>query len=741
MKKNWQLRIFNELPPEIELLNSFKVGDLDGDGRMECVAGGQRGLFWYRPATSETGMIASGVNFGVGLALADLDGDGRPEVVVGCLPPEATTCKIVWYKADDDLSQWTQHVIDPVCTGGAHDLVFVDLDGDGELELLANATGREGPGTFAYKRGGEVTAPWKKYDIVTGIFREGLASADLDGDGRVEIIHGPDLFIPPEEGPYAGEWTVTSYAPSFREMCRTALVDITGSGRPDVVIAESEFMEGRMSWFENRMVEDPENPWVEHELDYPVIYAHSLSAWREGEEVKVFMGEMEKGGWNAPYNFHARLVEYASADQGRTWEKELIYQGAGTHEAVAVHIDEEIEYAGKECCQREELGQPKIQLWKRVEEPSPLVGFRHQFIDRDKPNTGTDILVADVDGDGRVDVLCGSWWYRNPTWERREIPGIYQVHCAHDIDGDGREEIIATRAREEDSWYGKLGAELVWIRPVDPLNGKWEEYPIGQGAGDWPHGSCAGPLLPGGKPALVTAYHSAHASRDQNLKHYPDLWTIPDDPTSGPWERRPLAAILYGEQLVPYDITGDGNMDLFAGPWWLENVGDGTFQPHRIVADESFYPARLALVDVDGDGRMDVVMGQEGLDFEHRVTPFTPLAWFACPEDPRATPWPMHAIDTVRCAHSIGAGDLDGDGEMEIVAGEHDPFWPYRSQCRLYVYKKADPRGRSWYRYTIDDRFEHHDGTKVVELTPGKPAIISHGWQDSIYVHLWELEE
>ena len=56
------------------------------------------------------------------------------------------------------------------------------------------------------------------------------------------------------------------------------------------------------------------------------------------------------------------------------------------------------------------------------------------------------------------------------------------------------------------------------------------------------------------------------------------------------------------------------------------------------------------------------------------------------------------------------------------------------------MYKKADPQGRSWYRHTIDDRFEHHDGTKVVELVPGKPAIISHGWKDSRYVHIWEAD-
>jgi len=33
---------------------------------------------------------------------------------------------------------------------------------------------------------------------------------------------------------------------------------------------------------------------------------------------------------------------------------------------------------------------------------------------------------------------------------------------------------------------------------------------------------------------------------------------------------------------------------------------------------------------------------------------------------------------------------------------------------------------------------EQHDGAKSIELTPGRPGIISHGWTDSISVHLWE---
>jgi 2-dehydropantoate 2-reductase len=38
------------------------------------------------------------------------------------------------------------------------------------------------------------------------------------------------------------------------------------------------------------------------------------------------------------------------------------------------------------------LGQPKIQIWKRVAAPSPIAQYRHCFIDRDKPAPGTDIL-------------------------------------------------------------------------------------------------------------------------------------------------------------------------------------------------------------------------------------------------------------------------------------------------------------------------------------------------------------
>lgn len=114
------------------------------------------------------------------------------------------------------------------------------------------------------------------------------------------------------------------------------------------------------------------------------------------------------------------------------------------------------------------------------------------------------------------------------------------------------------------------------------------------------------------------------------------------------------------------------------------------------------------------------------------------LAWFENPGDPAQEPWQMHVIDHIRSPHSLAVADLDGDGELEIVAAEHDPHHPYRGRPRVYVYKKANAAGTAWTRHMVDERFDHHVGTQIIKLEFGKLGIISHGWQESNYMHLWE---
>lgn len=738
MSTNWELLILDAKPP-VDQLGSLTTSDIDGDGHIEILTGGEGGLLWYRPDTFEKGVVTEG-HVHVGLTVEDVDGDGVKEAIAGVKDPDSAEERwmLAWFDPDETLDgTWEMHIIDSRCNGGAHDVIFADIDGDGQKELIANAAYCAVPGIFIYKPGDDPKAPWQKHEAMSGTFSEGLAVSDLNDDGKLEIACGPYWLEQPADGPLSGPWALHMYAPSFREMCRVRAIDITGSGRDDLVITDSEYMDGNLSWFENRLVEDPDHPWVEHPLEEThLVYSHSLTARQENGTTEIFLAEMAQGGWNPPYNWDARLIRYTTEDNGKTWSRRVFYRGQGTHEAAATDLDGDgaVEIAGKETWR------PRVHIWKQGEQLSPLADYQHRFIDRDKPITGTDIIAADVDGDGAEDVICAKWWYKNPTWQRFEIPGVYQIIVAYDLDGDGKLELIGTKKSAnatEDNWYSGLSSELVWLKPVDPVKGEWEEYPIGTGLGDWPHGSAVAPLLPEGKLALITSYHSAHAGDG----HFPEIFEMPDDPKSGSWPKRTLAEIKYGEEMIPHDITGNGVLDIVAGPYWLENQGDGSFKAHRFVGDESFYSARLRVADVNGSGRPDVILGEEVLDFEKRVAPFSQFVWFECPEDPRAVPWPMHVIDTMRCPHSVEVADLDGDGELELIAGEHDPFWPYRNQCRLFVYKKANPEATAWYRYMMDERFEHHDGTKLIELAPGRLGIISHGWQDSIYVHLWEPKQ
>jgi len=412
----------------------------------------------------------------------------------------------------------------------------------------------------------------------------------------VVYVPGPYWFSPPPAGPFAGQaWRAHKFAAGFRDWCRAAVIDINGDGRP------------------------------EHPIESRLIFAHTLQAWRDARTgvVNVLVGEMNQGGWGSPYNFDARLLKYVFTDGGKSMRRELLYQGEGTHEGRLADLDgdgvpEIVGHSGQVVNTKYPDCIGWVQVFKqRAGQPLPFQTYHHEFIDQEKPATGTDILWTDVDGDGLPDVVCGSWWYKSPSWQRRSIPGVAQVLNAFDIDKDGRKELIAIKGKPgAKAFYAALSSEFCRLKPVEPLPDSWEKHRIGTGSGDWPHGTAIAPLLPGGRLALVAGYHN---------RTHPEIFEAPETCAS-PWTRRVLAEIPYGEEMVACDLDGDGRLDVVAGPYWPENMGDGKFTPH-LLAEGYDKVARVAVADINGDGRPDVVVAEENVSWSAKRGYYARVAW------------------------------------------------------------------------------------------------------------------
>ena len=155
------------------------------------------------------------------------------------------------------------------------------------------------------------------------------------------------------------------------------------------------------------------------------------------------------------------------------------------------------------------------------------------------------------------------------------------------------------------------------------------------------------------------------------------------------------------------DLTGNGRPDVVIGCktgdvnlFWYENP---SWQRHDIAAAPQL-EAGGVLVDLTGNGRLDIVAGQQ----IHGHC----LYWFEHPPEPRQ-PWPVHVIeDRFEKYHDQAVGDVDGDGEPELVVLSQ------RSRVLVYYDIPPDPRLSPWPReccHVVAEDFDA-EGLVVVDI-------------------------
>ena len=171
------------------------AADVDGDGQIDALWGGytllavngSTGALEWHYAPSGNGRIWPDV------ALVDLDGDHRPEIVTAF-----SSQLVVLDGSGTPLPSWPAQ---PFASGEMRTLAIADLDGDGTHEILTADAASVSSGQWtvlepdASTRAGwpQLTTPSGAEGYAAGCYNENLAAADLDGDGRGEIVASSDV--------------------------------------------------------------------------------------------------------------------------------------------------------------------------------------------------------------------------------------------------------------------------------------------------------------------------------------------------------------------------------------------------------------------------------------------------------------------------------------------------------------------------------------------------------------------
>jgi YD repeat-containing protein len=567
------------------------------------------------------------------MSVADLNGDGRPDVVT--VNGSSSDISVLLASGNGFLPDQRYAAGDGPFSG-PRSVAFGDLNGDGRVDLVTTNPASD---TIAILLGNGDGSFQNQQRLAVGDNPLFVAVADINGDSKFDIIAANrnsgdvSLLLGNGDGSFQPQLRHTAGDGAFLGPIAIAVADINGDGRFDLVSrinASNDISillgNGDATFQAQLRVPVGASPTAVAVADMNGDNRMDLIVTTSANVVTVFFGNGD-GSFQTPqsYPVGASPASLAIVDAN----------GDGIPDIVTANL------LSRDISVLLGNGDGTSQTEQRFS-----VGLRP-----------SSIVAASLDGDSAIDLVLANSGFDNVTLLYGNGNGTFRSRRAFsvgdaplavtvaDFNGDGKPDIAAANRSSNDLSILQGNG-----------NGTFQTQQR-FAVGSLPVAVVTADLNADGRLDVVTA----NSSTDDV-----SILLGNGDGTFQPEQRYVVGDTPFA--LAVGDFNGDGKFDVAAANVIsrdisvLLGIGDGTFQPQQrfLLGYPVSGPNSIAVADIDGDGKVDLVAGRNLEGNGDNV-----IVFIGNGDGTFQLPRPFQGGIGTR---SVAVGDLNGDGMMYVAA-------------------------------------------------------------------------